>query len=234
MSSTDVNTDSTTNHGQSCRVVVLISGSGSNLQALIDGQANNSLPIEIVAVISNKPDVFGLERANNAHIPSLVINHKDYEDRTSFDRALSQKIQSYQPDLVVLAGFMRILTEAFVNDFQGRMLNIHPSLLPKYQGLHTHQRALDAGDSHHGVTVHFVTEELDGGPPVVQAIVPVLTDDTADTLAQRVQAQEHIIYPLAVEWFAKKRLRLEGNRVFLDNETLASHGHQIDTRHTTA
>ncbi len=232
MSSTDITSDSTITTRR-CRVVVLISGSGSNLQALIDGQADHNLPIDIVAVISNKPDVFGLERANNAHIPSLVINHKDYEDRTSFDRALSEQIQNYQPDLVVLAGFMRILTEEFVNDFQGRMLNIHPSLLPKYQGLHTHQRALDAGDSYHGVTVHFVTEELDGGPPVIQAIVPVLRDDTADTLAQRVQAQEHIIYPLAVEWFAQQRLRLEGNRVLLDNETLASHGHQIDTRHTT-
>lgn len=213
-----------------CRVVVLISGSGSNLQALIDGQQAGSLPIEIVAVISNKPDVFGLERAQQAGIPQQVINHKDFDDREAFDQQLAISINEHQPDLVVLAGFMRILTAAFTRSFQGRMLNIHPSLLPKYQGLHTHQRALDAGDDCHGVSVHFVTEELDGGPTVIQAIVPIHHGDDANTLAQRVQQQEHIIYPLAVEWFANQRLTLDGNHVLLDNETLSSTGYQIDSR----
>jgi phosphoribosylglycinamide formyltransferase-1 len=213
-----------------CRVVVLISGSGSNLQALIDQQQQGQLAIEIVAVISNKPDVFGLERAAKAGIPHQVVNHRDYDDRESFDLALAKVIDRYQPQLVVLAGFMRILTADFVRAYQGRMLNIHPSLLPKYQGLHTHQRALDAGDSCHGVTVHFVTEELDGGPSVIQAIVPIVGGDTADTLAKRIQQQEHIIYPLAVEWFAEQRLQLIDNQVQLNNETLTSTGYQIDSR----
>lgn len=218
------------NHPANCRVVVLISGSGSNLQALIDQQQAGKLAIEIVAVISNKPDVLGLERAAKAGIPQHVINHRDYADRESFDGALAKAIDNYQPQLVVLAGFMRILTADFVRAYQGRMLNIHPSLLPKYQGLHTHQRALDAGDDCHGVTVHFVTEELDGGPSVIQAIVPIIESDTADSLATRVQQQEHIIYPLAVEWFADKRLQLNNNHVQLDNNTLDSTGYQIDSR----
>lgn len=220
-------------HSQSnknCRVVVLISGGGSNLQALIDGQKNGTLPIEITAVISNKPNVFGLERAENASIPNFLVNHRDYADRESFDVALAAEINQHTPDLVVLAGFMRILTADFVRGFQGRMLNIHPSLLPKYQGLHTHQRALDAGDDCHGVTVHFVTEELDGGPTVIQAIVDILKDDTPDSLATRVQAQEHIIYPLAVDWFAQQRLCLSDNQVHLDGHALPARGHQIDSR----
>jgi phosphoribosylglycinamide formyltransferase-1 len=214
---------------ENCRVVVLISGGGSNLQALIDGQ-QQALPISIVGVISNKPDVYGLQRADLAGIPHQVVNHRDYAGREPFDQALATAINQYQPDLVILAGFMRILTADFVRQYQGRMLNIHPSLLPKYQGLHTHQRALDANDQQHGVTVHFVTEELDGGPTVIQAIVPIVADDTIDTLTQRVQAQEHIIYPMAVEWFANQRLRLDTQdtqKVLLDNEPLAPNGHQI-------
>lgn len=210
-----------------CRVVVLISGSGSNLQSLIDGQQQGTLPITIEGVISNKPDAYGLERAATAGIAHHVVNHNDYDCRESFDEALAQTIHQHQPDLVVLAGFMRILTADFVRQFQGRMLNIHPSLLPKYQGLHTHQRALDAGDAQHGVTVHFVTEELDGGPPVIQAVVPVLEDDDADSLAKRVQVQEHIIYPMAVAWFANERLALEQQQVLLDGNPLATQGHQI-------
>ncbi len=213
-----------------CRVVVLISGSGSNLQALIDGQQAGTLPIEIAAVISNKANVFGLERAQTAGIPQHVISHKDYDEREAFDQQLAATINEYKPDLVVLAGFMRILTADFTRTYQGRMINIHPSLLPKYQGLHTHQRALDAGDDCHGVSVHFVTEELDGGPTIIQAIVPIQQGDNADTLAKRVQQQEHVIYPLAVEWFANQRLVLDGNRVLLDNETLSSTGYQIDSR----
>lgn len=210
-----------------CRIVVLISGSGSNLQALIDGQKHHGLPIDIAAVISNRPGVLGLERAQQADIPASSLDHKDFADREDFDRALMQAIDQYQPELVVLAGFMRILTGDFVRHYQGRLLNIHPSLLPKYQGLNTHQRALDAGDSHHGVTVHFVTEELDGGPPIIQAKVPVLADDTPDSLAKRVQAQEHRIYPLAVQWFAEGRLGINGQSVTLDGEPLASNGYQM-------
>ncbi len=213
-----------------CRVVVLISGSGSNLQALIDGQHNGSLAINIEAVISNRADAFGLERATKASIPAEAIEHKNFLDRDSFDQALIQKIESYKPDLVVLAGFMRILTSDFVRQYSGRLLNIHPSLLPKYQGLHTHQRALDAKDDIHGVTVHFVTEELDGGPPIIQAIVPVLENDTVDTLSKRIQVQEHIIYPMAVNWFANKRLSVNENQVLLDKEPLPVNGHQIDSR----
>lgn len=210
------------------RVVVLISGSGSNLQALIDGQQQGHLPINIEAVISNRPGVFGLERAANASIPTVLLDHKNFSSRESFDHALQVEIDRFSPDLVVLAGFMRILTPEFTAHYTGRMLNIHPSLLPKFQGLHTHQRALEAQESHHGVTVHFVTAELDGGPSVIQAKVPILTGDSAETLAKRVQRQEHVIYPLAVKWFAEGRLRLTEGKVHLDNEPLGSYGYQIE------
>lgn len=215
-----------------CRVVVLISGSGSNLQSLIDGQQQNQLPITIESVISNKPNAYGLQRAEAAGISNHVINHKDYDGRESFDEALAKTIHQYQPDLVVLAGFMRILTADFVRQFKGRMLNIHPSLLPKYQGLHTHQRALEAGDKQHGVTVHFVTEELDGGPPIIQAVVPILNDDTPESLAKRVQTQEHVIYPMAVDWFATQRLQLDKQQVLLDQSALPPQGYQIHSSET--
>lgn len=214
------------------RVVVLISGSGSNLQALIDGVADNSLPIDLVAVVSNRPDVMGLERAAKASIPAEVLDHISFADRESFDRALMDKIDSYQPDLVVLAGFMRILTPEFTQHYLGRMLNIHPSLLPKYQGLHTHQRALDAGEKRHGVTVHFVTAELDGGPAIVQASVPVLDSDDANSLAKRVQRQEHVIYPLAVKWFAQGELRMIEGKSVLKGEPLPPSGFQIESDET--
>lgn len=209
------------------RVVVLISGSGSNLQALIDGQQKDELSIEIVAVISNRPGVLGLSRAEQAGIPALVLDHKAFADRTAFDQALIALIDSFKPQLLVLAGFMRILTPEFTQHYLGRMLNIHPSLLPKYQGLHTHQRVLDAGDSEHGVTVHFVTAELDGGPAAIQARVAVQPNDDASSLAQRVQRQEHLIYPLAVKWFAEGRLAMRNGRAFLDNELLPASGHPI-------
>jgi phosphoribosylglycinamide formyltransferase 1 len=209
------------------RVVVLISGSGSNLQALIDGCTQGDLPIEIVAVISNRPNVFGLERATQAGITTALLDHKEFADRESFDCALRDKIDSFQPSLVVLAGFMRILTPEFTQHYVGRMLNIHPSLLPKYQGLHTHQRAIDAGDSRHGVTVHFVTAELDGGPAVIQASVPILEGDDASSLAKRVQQQEHVIYPLAVKWFANHDLRMIDGKSVLKGEPLPSSGYQI-------
>lgn len=210
------------------RVVVLISGSGSNLQALIDGVVSGDLPIEIAAVISNRPDVMGLTRASNAGIPTLVLDHKNYATREAFDVELMQTIDAYTPGLIVLAGFMRILTPAFTEHYLGRMLNIHPSLLPKFQGLHTHQRAIDAGESHHGVSVHFVTAELDGGPVAIQARVPVLTSDDAALLAKRVQRQEHIIYPLAVKWFAEGKLKMTQGKAELDGELLAECGYQID------
>ena len=211
------------------RVVVLISGSGSNLQALIDGQKSGDLPISIEKVISNRPDVFGLTRAEQAGISHQVLDHKKFADRESFDQHLMQEIDQCNPDLVVLAGFMRILTPEFTQHYLGRMLNIHPSLLPKFQGLHTHQRALDAGESRHGVTVHFVTAELDGGPAAIQASVPVLSTDDASSLAKRVQRQEHIIYPLAVKWFAEGKLQMKDNRAWLENELLPEHGHLIES-----
>lgn len=210
------------------RVVVLISGSGSNLQALIDGANNGELPIEIAAVISNRPDVFGLTRAKDAGIVTQVLDHKGFASRETFDAALMQTIDDYQPDLVVLAGFMRILTPEFTRHYLGRMLNIHPSLLPKFQGLHTHQRALDAGESHHGVTVHFVTAELDGGPAAIQARVPVLPGDDATQLAKRVQRQEHIIYPLAIKWFAQGHLVMHEGKALLNGELLPASGYQIE------
>jgi phosphoribosylglycinamide formyltransferase-1 len=200
-------------------VVVLISGSGSNLQALIDATANG-LPARIVAVISNRSDAYGLERARRAGIPTQVLSHKGYPDRESYDAALAKRIDAYRPGLVVLAGFMRILSPGFVQHYQGRMLNIHPSLLPEFRGLHTHQRALEAGAAEHGASVHFVTEELDGGPLIIQARVPVLPGDDPETLAARVLRQEHRIYPRAVEWFALGRLRLERGRVLLDGRPL--------------
>jgi phosphoribosylglycinamide formyltransferase-1 len=213
-----------------CRIVILISGGGSNLQALIDAQLSGNLPISIEAVISNHAKVLGLQRAEAADIPNHVLDHKSFTDRVSFDSALSNLIDNYHPDLVILAGFMRILTPEFVRRYTGRMLNIHPSLLPKYQGLNTHQRALDNNDDIHGVSVHFVTEELDGGPNVIQAIVPILKDDDADSLAKRVQTQEHIIYPVAVTWFAEQRLVMKNDIVLLDNEPLPKNGYQIDSR----
>ncbi|MEW8318300.1 MAG: phosphoribosylglycinamide formyltransferase [Candidatus Thiodiazotropha sp.] len=201
-------------------VVVLISGSGSNLQAIIDS-AGRDLPIEIRAVISNRPNVHGLQRAAEAGIETAVLDHKAFTDRERYDRALMALIDSYSPALVALAGFMRILTPALVRHYAGRMFNIHPSLLPKYTGLHTHQRVLDAGDALHGASIHFVTEELDGGPLIVQAQVPVMAGDDADTLAARVLEKEHQIYPLAIRWFAENRLRLDENGdVRLDDRKL--------------
>ncbi|WP_299599500.1 phosphoribosylglycinamide formyltransferase [uncultured Microbulbifer sp.] len=211
-----------------CRVVVLISGSGTNLQAFLDAAATSDCDYTVEAVISNKADAYGLTRAQNAGVPTDVLSHRDFPDRDSFDQAMVKRIDAHQPDLVILAGFMRILTPDFVRHYSGRMLNIHPSLLPKYQGLHTHQRALDAGDSEHGATVHFVTEELDGGPPVLQAAVPVEADDTEATLSQRVQVLEHKMYPLAASWFAQGRLKMAGDRAELDGELLPRSGKRLD------
>lgn len=205
---------------QQCRLVVLISGRGSNLQALIDQAARRELPVEISAVISNRPGVYGLERARQAGIPALELDHHNYADRPTFEAALMQLIDQHHPDLVVLAGFMRVLTAGFTEHYRGRLFNIHPSLLPKFRGLHTHERALAAGETEHGATVHFVTAELDGGPLIVQARVPVLAGDDADTLAARVLEQEHCLYPQAIAWFAAGRLKLEGEQVWFDDRPL--------------
>ena len=197
-------------------LVVLISGSGSNLQAIIDAIENGKLNAEIRAVISNRNDAYGLDRARQHGIPTTVIDHNDYADRTAFDQALQQSIDRYQPELVVLAGFMRILTTGFVDHYQGRMINIHPSLLPAYTGLNTHQRAIEAGDSEHGVSVHFVTNELDGGPVISQARIAIHADDTPDTLAQRVLEQEHHIYPQTLAWLCQGRIRQQQQQVIFD------------------
>ncbi|MCU1716750.1 phosphoribosylglycinamide formyltransferase [Pseudomonas sp. 5P_3.1_Bac2] len=210
-----------------CNLVVLISGSGGNLQALIDGIQAGTIPARISAVLCNRADAYGLQRAQAAGIASQVLDHKDFDGREAFDAALMQAIDAYEPHLVVLAGFMRILTPDFVRHYHGRLLNIHPSLLPKYKGLNTHQRALDAGDSEHGCSVHFVTEELDGGPLVVQSRIAVQTDDSATSLAQRVHAQEHVIYPLAVTWFAADRLRLSAQGAMLDGQLLPASGQLV-------
>jgi phosphoribosylglycinamide formyltransferase-1 len=185
-------------------VVILISGRGSNLQAILEAK----LPARIAAVISNKPDAGGLEFARQHGIATEVADHKQYPSREAFDQALMQAIDAHQPDLVVLAGFMRVLTEGFVQHYAGRMINIHPSLLPAFPGLHTHQQAIDAGVRIHGCTVHFVTPTVDHGPIIVQAAVPVNPGDTAQTLAARVLRQEHCIFPAAIRWFLEDRLSI--------------------------
>ncbi|WP_029407818.1 phosphoribosylglycinamide formyltransferase [Thiomicrorhabdus sp. Milos-T2] len=202
------------------RITVLISGSGTNLQAIIDHQKNHSDLYEIVLVISNRPNAYGVQRAQQAGIPNLVIDHTQYENRESFDQALQTAIDEKQTDLVVLAGFMRILTPEFTEHYLGRMLNIHPSLLPKYTGLHTHQRALEAADKEHGLSIHFVTPELDGGPVILQAKVPIEKNDTEQTLADKVHQQEHLAYPLVVQWFAEDKLLLKNNQAWLNQNCL--------------
>ncbi len=196
-------------------IVILISGSGSNLQSIIDSIAGNTLNAEICAVISNKANAFGIERAQKANIPIEVIEHSQYDGRECFDTELTRRIEKYQPELIVLAGFMRILSDDFVTHFYGKMINIHPSLLPKYRGLHTHQRVLEAGDSEHGLSIHYVSAKLDGGPIILQKKVPVLENDTESSLAERVLVQEHIAYPQVIQWFSEKRLQLINNQVIL-------------------
>ena len=202
------------------RLVVLISGRGSNLQAILDQAVSGELPVEVAAVISNRPGVHGLERARQAGVPALELDHKNFADRPEFEAALIETIDRRQPDLVVLAGFMRVLTAGFTEHYRGRLLNIHPSLLPKFRGLHTHERAIAAGETEHGASIHFVTAELDGGPVIVQARVPVLPGDDPDALAARVLEQEHRLYPLAIRWFAEQRLRLEDEQVWFDGQPL--------------
>jgi len=213
-------------------IVVLISGSGSNLQAIIDQVESGEINGKIGAVISNRPNVKGLERAAKAGIETQVIDHKEFPQRELFDAKMIRAIDEYQPDLVVLAGFMRILTADFVRRYEGKLLNIHPSLLPKHPGLNTHQRAIDEGDTTHGVTTHFVTAELDSGPNIIQAEVPVLPQDSAETLASRVQEQEHVIYPITVKWFVEGRLTMLGDEALLDGHPLPESGLKLDSPKT--
>lgn len=202
-------------------IVALISGGGSNLQAIIDATAAGDLPVEIRAVISNRPHAKGLARAQQAGIHTEVLDHSQFASREDFDQALEKCIDRFEPGLVVLAGFMRLLSDAFVNHYLGRLLNIHPSLLPEFKGLNTHQRALESGNDKHGASVHFVTPELDGGPVILQATVPIQPEDNPETLAARVLAQEHEIYPAAIRWFAEGRLRLHDKQIWLDNQVLS-------------
>lgn len=199
---------------------VLISGGGSNLQSLIDSTTGNDSELNINVVVSNRADAYGLERARKAGIDAICIPHQDYAERTAYDAALVRALRPYQPEFVFLAGFMRMLSPVFIESFAGKILNIHPSLLPRYQGLHTHQRAIDAGDKRHGCTVHFVDAELDSGPSIIQGTVAVRNDDTAESLAERVLTVEHQIYPQAVSLLASGRLQQNGDTALLDGKPL--------------
>lgn len=205
-------------------VVVLISGRGSNLQSIIDQAQAGSLPIRIRAVISNCADAYGLERARNANIPARVLDHRQFAKRAAYDQALMQLIDEYQPQLVVLAGFMRILGQAFVKHYDGCLMNIHPSLLPEFPGLDTHARAIAGGATRHGASVHFVVPEVDAGAIIIQATVRVYDDDTPERLAERVLKEEHRILPLAIRWFAENRLQIRDGRVLLDGKERPEQG----------
>ena len=203
-----------------CKTAVLISGSGTNLQAFIDYVAQGDAALDLAVVFSNRPDAYGLERARAADIDTACIEHGDFESRESFDQAVAAKLDEWQPELLILAGFMRILSPWFVARYAGRILNIHPALLPLYPGLDTHRRVLDAGDEHHGSTVHFVTEELDAGPCILQGRIPVAPSKDPDELMQRVQAVEHRIFPEAANWFAEGRLEFRDGATWLDDKPL--------------
>ncbi len=209
-------------------IVVLISGNGSNLQAIIDACKQKKINGTLRAVFSNKADAFGLERAREAGIAAHALSASQFASREAFDRELVQEIDAYAPDVVVLAGYMRILSPAFVAHYAGRLLNIHPSLLPKYPGLNTHRQVLENGDAEHGTSVHFVTDELDGGPVILQAKVPVFEGDSEEDVTTRVQAQEHAIYPLVVSWFVDGRLAMRDGTAWLDGSPLPPQGHAAE------
>ncbi|MDH5633575.1 MAG: phosphoribosylglycinamide formyltransferase [Gammaproteobacteria bacterium] len=204
------------NHSGKTRIVILISGRGSNLQAIIEQMGSGDLPVDVARVISNRPDAPGLALATASGLPTTTLAHRNFPDRPSFEQALITEIDAQNPDLVVLAGFMRVLSPEFVRHYSNRMINIHPSLLPSFPGLNTHSRALESGASRHGCTVHFVTPEVDAGPIIIQASVPIEPGDNAETLAARVLNEEHRIFPLAIKWFAEHRLAIKNGRVFLD------------------
>ena len=202
------------------RIAVLVSGNGSNLQALIDAHNGKQLSGQIIGVLSNKADAYALQRAKDANIATAVISHKDYPNRESFDEAMHQQLLAWQVDLVILAGFMRILTPDFVLQWQGKMLNIHPSLLPFYKGVNTHQRVLNTGDRLHGCTVHFVTAELDAGQSIAQSVIQVGLHDTVESLAQRVHKLEHFIYPQVVQWFCTGQLNWKNGQAYFNQQPL--------------
>jgi len=206
------------------RIVVLISGSGTNLQKIIDARAQGEISAEVTAVISNRAEAYGLERARNAGIAAQVLDHKQFESRQAYDTALRRLIDDYDPGLVVLAGFMRLLTAEFVEHYRNRLINIHPALLPDYKGLDTHQRVIDDDAQQHGASVHFVTPDLDSGPVMIQRGFTVNPDDTVETLEQRVHEIEYEIYPKAIQWFAENRLSIENDRVLLDGEISSEQG----------
>ena len=204
------------------KIGVLVSGGGTNLQSIIDHIHFGSVNAQIECVISNVSGVYALTRADKANIPHHVIPHKDYANRTEFESALIEVLDKHNVDTIVLAGFMRVLETTFISHYPGRILNIHPSLLPKYSGLHTHQRVLESGDSSHGCSVHFATTELDGGPVILQASVPVLENDSAEILAKRVLEKEHIIYPKCVQWLCENRIYYKEGYAYFDNQQLTS------------
>ena len=206
-------------------VVVLVSGNGSNLQAIIDACETSIDTGRVTAVFSNKATAYALERAKKAGAAGHFLDPKAFDTRDAFDHELMKQIDEYRPDVIVLAGYMRILSGEFVRHYMGRMINIHPSLLPKYPGLNTYQRAIHAGDEEHGTSVHFVTEQLDGGPVILQAKVPIFDEDNVETLTARVQTQEHKIYPLVVKWMVEDRLEMKNGKAFLDGEQLGIHGY---------
>jgi len=203
------------------RAVVLISGNGSNLQAFIDQIDSGDLALDISLVISNNNDAFGLQRAAKAEIKTCAIDHRQFDSRLEFDQAMMREIDAARPDIVILAGFMRILTAEFVNHYQNRLVNIHPSLLPKYPGTNTHQRALDAGDQWHGASIHFVVAEVDAGPIILQGRLSISANDSSVSLQQRIHKIEHVLYPLALKWFSENRLSVDIDKVLLDGETSA-------------
>ena len=205
---------------QTLSLVVLISGSGSNLQAIIDAIKSGDLNAEIKAVISNRPNAYGLERARQHEIPAISLDHTLFESRQQFDLQLQQTIDQYQPDIIVLAGYMRILSADIINHFFPRMINIHPSLLPKYQGLNTHQRALDNQDKEHGVSIHIVTPELDAGPVIIQGLFDIDPDDDSDSLQQKAHQLEHQMYPLVLKWLSGRQLEFHDGLVVYKQETL--------------
>ena len=202
------------------KAAILVSGSGTNLQSFIDQVADKSLDLDIAVVFSNRSDAYGLTRAKNAGLRTVCIEHGDFEDRETFDRAVAAALDTFETELIILAGFMRILSPWFVQHFKGRIFNIHPALLPRYPGLHTHARVLEAGDTHHGSTIHFVTEELDGGPGILAGRIAVTPGETASELQARVQAVEHQIYPQAAQLFSEGRVSLKDGKAYVDGKLL--------------
>lgn len=207
------------------KIAVLISGQGSNLQVIMDACRSGEIPAKIACVVSNKSDAFGLTRAKKAHIPQAVFLRKDFANNLEMDQVIGDFLQNQEIDLIVLAGYMKILTPEFTQRFAGKIFNIHPSLLPKYAGLNTYQRAIDAGEIEHGTTVHFVNEEIDGGAIVLQAKVPIFPEDTVEDVEARTREQEYHIYPLVIKWFVEGRLELKGNIAYLDGKALPELGY---------